>query len=215
MRILMAALIACISLPIAAHAAAKGPDPQEEAARLARSQFEPLSQVASAKRTLRRVSYQQSFDFAIRPAVTIEKMANGEVMLTLTAREGKVHETAKLTQADWDKLMAADKLIMAKPARKLSREEAKLICHSNAAVIEASDAGKVRRRDASHCNQDLDSMVYGFKVAEIAVANIPRCTRYQHDEREASWQLMQCIIGNNVNQAGMGTGITVGGKAAR
>jgi len=192
MRKILVLLAACAIPAVAFAATPAGVSPQE-ADRLTRSNFEPITEVAKAKRTLRRVSYQDAFGTSAMPAVTVEKLANGEIKMTMIANGGKVKEEATVTQADWDKLVKLDKQITAKPANPLSKEEAKLICHSNSIVIEAVDAGKVRRRDASHCKRDTDAMLYGYAVADIAVRNIPRCKPIIAPDREASWQLTECM----------------------
>jgi len=198
MRNILVILAACAAIPalVQAQTAAQPAvtaTSQEEADRLARSKFEPISAVAAEGRTLRRVSYTDAFGTSAMPAVTIEKLANGEIKMTMVASGGAVEETATVTQADWDRLMAMDSQIMAKPKVQLTAAEAKMICHSNSIVIEASDEGRTRRRDASHCKKDTEAMLYGYAVADIAVRNIPRCKSVIAPDREASWQLTECM----------------------
>jgi len=165
----------------------------DEAGRLKRSGFEPLAMIAKEKRTVRRVSYLDPFHSAAMPGVSIEKQADGEIVLNLTANRGKLKERVKITQAEWDDLVALDSQAFEKPKNPLTQAETKEMCHSDSIVIETSDAGNTRRRDASHCMRETEAMLYGYKVAEIAVKNIEYCREYQASDREASAQLVECL----------------------
>jgi len=207
MRALVSVVSLCAAIPLMTHAqtpesapfrdtAITGPlAPEElnEAGRLKRSGFEPLSKIAQDKRTLRRVSYLDPFHSSAMPGVSIEKRANGEIILSLTANRGKVKEQVMITQAEWDELVAMDQQAFMPPKNPLTPAEAQEMCHSDSIVIETSDGGTVRRRDASHCARETEAMLFGYKVAQIAVNNIEYCREYNVPDREGSAQLIECL----------------------
>jgi len=200
---LMLVATICAAIPLPTYAQPSGgtvagaiagavSDP-DEAARLSRSGFEPLAKIAKEKRTLRRVSYLDPFNTGAMPGVSIEKLPSGDVTLSLTANHGKAKEVVKISQDDWNSLVKLDREAFMRPKNRMTPAEAKLICHSDSIVIEIADAGKTRRRDASHCKKDTEAMLYGYAVAAIAVENIPYCREYKAPDREPSAQLTECF----------------------
>jgi len=168
------------------------PTPAElEAARLADTGFETIDRVAAEGRTVRRVTYADIYGEDGIPGVVLEKMANGEVHLTVTSNYNRVVDKAVLKPEAWEMVVAADKHLAAPRITPVATE----ICIGSSMVIEATDNGKARRRDAAMCNglADAAALDYGRTVAMIAATSIPRCAGHIEHTRDPSWYLRDCL----------------------
>jgi len=186
-------------LPLAALAQSEGYIPltvngvESEHDRLERAQFEPIAQVASAKRSVRRVTYRDPFGNPNAPGVSIEKAADGSVTFIVTANGGKVKEEGKLTAQEWASLTALDAALA--PPKAAPMHAKGEVCHAKLMVIEAADSGKSRRRNASMCGGEADyqAIAYAYKVAELVLGKISRCETFTQKDREPSWRLHACL----------------------
>jgi hypothetical protein len=178
---------------IAADSPPPDPTPAElEPVRLAEAGFEPIDKVAAEGRTVRRASYADIYGEDGAPGVLLEKMADGEVRLTVTSMKGTVVDRAILKPEAWSKVTERDaKGLAARGKLNVSDE----ICMGSTVVIETAEAGKSRRRDAAVCNgaADLAAMEYARNLAYVAITSIPRCSGYIEHTREASWTLRDCL----------------------
>jgi len=166
---------------------------ESEDARLERSSFQPIGEVAAAKRVVRRVTYRDPFASPYAPAVALEKSASGEITFTVTAAGGKVKETGVVTPTEWAELTAMGSALA--PPKPMSARAKTEVCHAKLLVIETAEGGKAKRRNASMCGGEGDykAMAYAYKVAEIAVSKIAKCEKFISDTREPSWTLAECI----------------------
>jgi len=204
MRVLVSCLLILAAAPVqAAEDIALTPNPdgptvdmrtpaELEAARLARFRLAPISKAAAAKRDVRRVSYSEIFDPLSTPAVVFERMATGEVQLTVISNYGKHIDTATLKPEAWAYLTAKDAFALPRPGKPVTETE---ICHGSTAVIEATKGGKTMRYDAAVCNgpRDLLALTFARRLAGVAVDSIPRCGRFREKGRESSWVLGECM----------------------
>jgi hypothetical protein len=168
------------------------PTPAElEAARLADTGFETIDKVAAEGRTVRRVTYADIYGEDGIPGVVMEKMANGEVHITVTSNYNRVVDKAVLKPEAWNLVDSVDKDLAAPRKTPVATE----ICIGSSMVIEATDNGKVRRRDAAVCNGPADAAAldYGRTMAMIAATSIPRCAGHIEHTRDPSWYLRDCL----------------------
>jgi hypothetical protein len=166
---------------------------EPENIRLERSSFEPIAQVAAAKRVVRRISWRDPFGSLYAPSVTLEKTPSGEVTFTVTGNYGKIKETGTITGEQWADILASEQALAPPPRNQRISNE---LCHSNRLVIETSDAdGKSRRRDASICGGpgDTNALLYTYKVADAVVLTMDKCARFAAKTRDPWWSLQNCV----------------------
>jgi len=198
----LAAMLAATVLPAAAGAVDLTPNPldppdtyvspaEQEAQRLKRFSLTPLPQLAAAKRNIRRVSYAEIFNSPSAPAVTFERLADGQVEMTVVSEWGAKIDRAKLKPEAWAYLTEKDAFKLPKGKKAPANE----ICHGQSAVIEATEKGKSWRYDAAMCNGqgDLPALFYARRLAGVAVDSIPRCGLFREHAREESWTLIECL----------------------
>jgi len=189
----VSALALLLAAPaIAADNLPADPTPAElEPVRLAQTGFEPIDKVAAAGRTVRRASFADIYGEDGIPGVVMEKMANGEVQLTVTSNFNRVIDKAVLKPEAWALVVANDKALAA--PRKAVRPSD--ICMGSSFVIETTDKGKAKRRDAAVCNgaADTAAIEYARNLAMIAATSIPRCAGHIEHTRDPSWYLRDCL----------------------
>jgi len=204
MRTALIGLLFSAALPMGAGAVELTPNPdgppvdsrtpQEiERDRLAMYKLAPLAEEAKQGRDIRRVTFQDMLGSAFAPAIVFEKMANGEVAMTVTTFNGQRIDRATLKPAAWDYLTAKDDAFTLRRSRPLPRPTE--ICHGTSAVIEASKAGKTMRYDAAVCNGAVDTpaILYARRLARVAIDAIPVCATFREYAREPSWPLKTCL----------------------
>jgi len=170
---------------------ASSPPADPEAARLQSAGFAPIAALAAEGRRLRRVTYRDPFGGRNAPNLTIEALPTGKTVFVVTAYDGEVREEGELPASAWVQLTALDRALAATPPRKARAE----LCHSKQMVIETAGNGQTRRREASVCGgqSDAAAVLYGYKMAELAVTHMPRCKGFIESGREPSWTLAECL----------------------
>jgi len=204
MRTVLIGLLFSATLPISAIAIELTPNPdgppvdmrspQEiELDRLDRYKLAPIAQAADEGRDIRRVTFQDMLGSAFAPAIVFERMADGEVAMTVTTNNGQRIDRATLKPEAWDYLTAKDDAFALRRSRPLPPPTE--ICHGTAAVIEASQAGKTMRYDAAVCNGPVDTpaILYARRLARVAIDAIPICSTFREFAREPSWPLKTCL----------------------
>ena len=140
--------------------------------RLAGAQWSPITDAAAQGRQVRRVAFQDSTATFVVP-VTVEREADGEVMVRVTTGSGSTLSGPAPANV-WAALAKLDAVTRPAPARGAVDASSKLQCPD--IKVEVADNGASWSRSAFGCDLQDGFASYAYEIAKIAAQYIPRCS---------------------------------------
>lgn len=178
-----------------------------EGNRLRGAGFVAAAELRASGRSLVRASYAEPRLFIRMPGVTLERLDDGRLTVTLSSDGRAARGTAPASAEDWRSLQALEAAAFAPdpppaPAPWLSWKRGdplppapQSVCHGWGVTLERISPGEASKTDAHECQQGplaKARLAYGERLAEIALKAFPSC-KAKADGRDLLQDLASCF----------------------